>query len=74
MEQILTIAEAASYLKCCENTVRKNLYNWGFFKPAGTRFWRVKKKDLEELACNYENKKRLGSVRSTKTRRINYVD
>ncbi|OOF50703.1 helix-turn-helix domain-containing protein [Rodentibacter trehalosifermentans] len=59
MEQTLTIKEVAKELNIGETTIRKNLLNWGFFRMAGSKIWRVYPSDLEKNRREENNMRRL---------------
>ena len=45
--EALTISQAAEYLNCHYQTVYRHRKNWGFFKMAGSKVWRVTKSELD---------------------------
>ncbi|MCQ9124322.1 DNA-binding protein [Rodentibacter mrazii] len=79
MEETLTIKQVAKYLNLKERTVRNHIYDWGFFKMAGSRVWRIHKSDLDLLKKRSDNADRLAlsveevqlcrSTKETKTAR-----
>ncbi|MFK5238163.1 helix-turn-helix domain-containing protein [Glaesserella parasuis] len=44
--------QVAKELNCHPNTVRQHLADWGFFKMAGSKVWRVKRSDLDRVKKN----------------------
>jgi len=48
MPLLLTIKEAADYLKLSYSTVFQNRIRWGFFTMPGTRSWRISYDDLTQ--------------------------
>ncbi|THA05472.1 helix-turn-helix domain-containing protein [Rodentibacter pneumotropicus] len=59
MEETLTIKQVAKYLNLKERTVRNHIYDWGFFKMAGSRVWRVYPSDLVKNRRKENNMRRL---------------
>lgn len=51
----LTINQVAKELNCHPNTVRQHLADWGFFKMAGSRVWRVKRSDIDRVKKQANN-------------------
>ena len=49
MPETLTIKDVAKLLKLSYSTVYNNRSNWGFFKVAGVRGWRIYKTDLDKI-------------------------
>ena len=55
----LTINQVAKELNCHPNTVRQHLADWGFFKMAGSKVWRVSRIDLDRVKKQANNADRL---------------
>nr|WP_288533290.1 helix-turn-helix domain-containing protein [uncultured Haemophilus sp.] len=49
MPETLTIKDVAKLLKLSYSTVYNNRSNWGFFKVAEVRGWRIYKTDLDKI-------------------------
>lgn len=59
VEEVLTISEAAAYLKCHYQTVYKHKEDWGFFKMEKSAIWRVLKTELDKRKKTENNTDRL---------------
>lgn len=56
-EEILTISQAATYLKVCDKTVRRLISKKTLVASKVGGSWRIQKKDIEMYLKNNQNNK-----------------
>lgn len=54
-DSILTVAQAAEYLKVCEKTVRRLISKQQLAASKVGRSWRIQKIDIDEYLCKNRN-------------------
>lgn len=55
-DEILTVAQAASYLKLCDKTVRRLIKKNALAASKVGKSWRIQKKDIETYLKETQNK------------------